>query len=98
MPTLDEEDKATAIALMVRLLRVQTERDRLQEIKKEVDEKTTATQIQWNRCRDAFAILGFDVSTSNKEIWNEIKAAIGPQEWSAVFERAKAMPLPKTPI
>jgi hypothetical protein len=98
MPTLDEDDKATAIALMVRLLRIQSERDRLQEIKKEVDEKSAASQLQWTRCRDAFAILGFDTSHTNKELWNEIKAAISPQEWNAAFERAKAKPIPQVPI
>jgi hypothetical protein len=94
--TLDREDAATAVALMVRLVRVQNERNRLAEIKKEIDEKHAAAQIQWARCRDAFAILGFDVAS--KEIWNDVKSAIGTAEWDAAFERAKASPLPQTPI
>jgi hypothetical protein len=96
MPTLDDEDIATAVALMVRLVRVQNERNRVGEIKKEVDEKYVAINLQWNRCRDALAILGFD--TSSKDIWSDIKAAIGMPNWNAAFERAKASPLPLTPI
>jgi hypothetical protein len=96
VPILDEVDTATAIALVVRLVRVQEERNRVAELKKQIDEQYTFLQGQWDRCRNAFGALGFD--PASKELWAEIKAAISVDEWNAAFERARQHPLAPTPF
>src|ERR1700710_1556157 len=96
VPVLDEVDTATAIALVVRLVRVQEERNRVAELKKQIDEQNVSLHAQWERCKNAFGALGFD--PASKELWAEIKAVISVSEWNAAFERARQHPLPPTPL
>jgi hypothetical protein len=90
--TLDEEDRIGAIGLLVRLVRIQDERARAAEARKQAIERYALLDQQWNRCKDAFGAFGFQTA-DGKELWTQLKGILGQAVWDEAFERARGIPL-----
>lgn len=85
---LDDDDKIGATALIVRILRIQTERTRADEARKAANARYSDFDSQWNKAREAFAAYGFNVA--DKDLWDQVKAALGQDNWNQAYDRAKA--------
>jgi hypothetical protein len=84
---LDDNDITGIVALLVRLIRVQDERNAAGETRDAADKKFKEANAQWQKIRGAFVAFGFD--PSSKELWDEMKAQIGQDKFDLAFRVAR---------
>jgi hypothetical protein len=86
LPVLDENDIAAVLGLLIRVMRLDDENKRDKELVAELQAALTERAPVRARFVSAIGAFGFDMTTPGT--WDRVKAAIGPDKYSAAREIA----------